>query len=441
MQAIEQWFATREIRRVECLVPDLTGNARGKRVPPRQLSAGTELRFPQVGLIQSVAGECRQDLVSETDPDMLLAPDWRTLTVQPWASEPTAQLICDCTDEQGTPIASAPRNVLRRVLERYAARGLTPVVAPEMEFYLVARAQDGHGVPAAPHGRSGTHETQRSPYGVDAADEFSAVLDDLYRFCEVQGIGAAALLHEVGRGQLEINLDHGDALALADQVFLFKRSAREAARRHGLTATFMAKPLAGEAGSAMHIHQSLLDSKGNNVFSTTSGAASQTFFHFIGGLQRYLPSALVLFAPYVNSYRRLAPFSAAPINVEWGLDNRTCGLRVPNSAPAARRVENRLPGVDANPYLALAASLACGLLGIEQELNPTPPLAGSAYGRPYAFARTLDDAVAALEREDALTELLGPGFVECYGALKRAESEAFARIVTPWETQTLLEHV
>ena len=441
MKDLANWFSERGISRVECLIPDMAGTARGKRVASASL-ANTELRFPLVGLVQSISGDCQQQLVPATDPDMCLQADYASLRPLPWASEPTAQLIYDCHHENGAPIPQAPRGVLKRVLAQYQALGLQPIVAPEMEFYLTAPSAGPGLSPAAPGGRHGRCETRRQPYSLDAADAFSPVLDDIYRYCHAQGIGAAAVLHEVGRGQLEINLDHGDALELADQVFLFKRTVHEAARQHGLIATFMAKPIADDAGSAMHIHQSLIRQQtGQNVFSLADGTASPTFFHYIGGLQRYLPQAMLLFAPYVNSFRRLAPFSAAPINVAWGYDNRSCGLRVPNSPPAARRVENRLPGVDANPYLALAATLACGLLGIRQEIQPEAALQGSAYDLPYAFPRTLGSAIAALQNSEALAELLGSEFVSSYCALKKVEDDEFNRIVTPWELENLLENV
>jgi len=188
----------------------------------------------------------------------------------------------------------------------------------------------------------------------------------------------------------------------------------------------------------MHIHQSLVDKEsGRNIFSRADGAPSDEFFH-LGGLQRYLPAAMLLFAANPNAYRRLCPHSAAPINVEWGIDNRSCGLRVPDSSPAARRVENRLPGMDCNPYLAMAATLACGLLGMEQAIAPSAPLSGSAYGMAATLPASLPQAIAALRDEPALHPLLHPQFVASFCALKEVEWRAFARTITPWEQQHLL---
>ena len=198
-------------------------------------------------------------------------------------------------------------------------------------------------------------------YSIAGVNEFDELVDDIYDFSDKQGLEIDTLIHEEGPAQLEINLRHGDPVELADQVFMFKRTIREAALKHGVFATFMAKPMQEYAGSAMHIHQSLVDIKtGKNVFSKDNGEPSEAFFSFIGGMQHYVPKALVMMAPYVNSYRRLTPDMACPVNNAWGYDNRTTAFRVPNSEPVARRVENRLPSSDANSYLALAASLACG---------------------------------------------------------------------------------
>ena len=283
----------------------------------------------------------------------------------PWATDPTAQVIHDCFDHQGNLVPFAPRTVLRRVCDLFAAEGLQPIVAPELEFYLTARNTDPNTLLRPPVGRSGRAETSRQAYSIDAVNEFDPLFDDVYAFCEAQEIEIDTLIHEDGAAQMEINLIHGDAMSLADQVFMFKRTAREAAFRHKMYATFMSKPMAREPGSAMHIHQSVVDAKtGKNVFSDKDGNPSQLFFSHIAGLQKYLPSSMALFAPNVNAFRRVILGHLAPINTQWGYDNRTAGLRVPISNPDNRRVENRLAGADANPYLALAASLAAHAAGV-----------------------------------------------------------------------------
>jgi glutamine synthetase len=240
---------------------------------------------------------------------------------------------------------------------------------------------------------------------------------------------------------MEINLDHGDPLQLADQVFLFKRTVREVAIRNNMYATFMAKPMQGQPGSAMHIHQSVVDADGNNLFSNADGSPSDAFLHFIGGLQTYLPAAMPFFAPYVNSYRRLSRHTAAPINVRWGYDNRTCGIRIPPSSPVARRVENRVPGVDVNPYLAMAATLACGYLGMVSKIEPSAPMNDSAYNLDYELPRSLEDAVELMQDCPELATILGEEFVQAFCAVKEKEFETFNRAITAWEREHLQLHV
>jgi glutamine synthetase len=250
------------------------------------------------------------------------------------------------------------------------------------------------------------------------------------------------LIHEVGAGQMEINFFHAHPLGLADEVFLFKRTVREAALRHDMFATFMAKPIAGEPGSAMHVHQSLVSKlTGLNIFSNEDGSASNEFHWYIGGLQRYIPAAMALFAPYVNSYRRLVRSNAAPINIQWGSDNRTVGIRSPVAGPAARRVENRVIGADANPYVALAATLACGYLGIVNKIEPAPECKGDAYLGDFQLPRSLGEALTLLRDETDLAEVLGKDFVTVYTEVKEIEYAEFMKVISPWEREHLLLHV
>jgi glutamine synthetase len=250
------------------------------------------------------------------------------------------------------------------------------------------------------------------------------------------------LIHEIGAGQMEINFQHGDPLGLADKVFYFKRTLREAALKHDMYATFMAKPMGGEPGSAMHVHQSVVDTEtGRNIFSTPDGAPAPIFRHYIGGLQRYMPSAMAIVAPYVNSYRRIVRHTAAPINLQWGVDNRTVGFRVPVSGSQDRRVENRIIGADANPYLALAVTLACGYLGMTEQLEPTPMVEGSAYDMPGELPQGLPEALTLLRGEDKLRDVLGERFIDVYAAIKDLEHQEFMTVISPWEREHLLLHV
>ena len=442
-QRINRWLDDNRITEIECLIPDMAGQARGKIVPRHKYDPAAGLRLPEAVHMMSVTGDYpEEDFTSVADGDMLLVPDANSLRPVPWAKEPTAQIIHDCHHFDGRPVDLATRNVLRRVLGMYRDKGWTPVIAPEMEFYLVQVEPDEDIPLKPPLGRTRRTEAGMQSFSIDSINEYDEVFDIMYDWCEAQGIALDTLIHEMGTAQMEINLDHGDPLALADQVFLFKRTIREVAIRHNMYATFMAKPMQGQPGSAMHMHQSVVHTEsGHNIFSQADGSASPAFFHFIAGLQTYLPAATAIFAPHVNSYRRLSRFTSAPINLQWGYDNRTCGLRVPHSGPEARRIENRLAGVDVNPYLVMAASLACGYLGMEQQLSPSEPLTGSAYEKPHQLPRHLDDAVETLMACKPLVELLGEHFIQTYAAVKAVEYREYFDVISPWERRFLLLHV
>ncbi|MEY4906994.1 MAG: hypothetical protein RL260_712 [Pseudomonadota bacterium] len=443
---LEHWLNERRVTEIECLVPDLTGVARGKILPRQKFTEDRGMRLPEAVVAMGVTGEFPEegpyyDVINPTDRDMHLRPDPATVRIVPWATDPTAQVIHDCYDKDGKMVPFAPRSVLRRVCDLFDAEGWNPVVAPELEFYLVARNTDPDMPLKPPIGRSGRAETSRQAYSIDAVNEFDPLFEDVYSYCEQMELNVDTLIHEIGAGQMEINFFHDHPLQLADEVFFFKRTLREAAMRHNMFATFMAKPIAGEPGSAMHIHQSIVNKDGQNIFSNPDGTASKEFYWYIGGLQKYIPSAMALFAPYVNSYRRLSRFTAAPINIQWGTDNRTVGIRSPVASPAARRIENRVIGADANPYVALAATLACGYLGIKQQIEPTPECKGDAYLGDYQLPRSLGEALEKLRNEKALAEVLGESFITVYTEIKEIEYAEFMKVISPWEREHLLLHV
>ncbi|MBK8529138.1 MAG: glutamine synthetase [Rubrivivax sp.] len=444
---LEIWLNQHRVTEIECLVPDLTGVARGKILPREKFTEDRGMRLPEAVVAMGVTGEFPEegpyyDVISPTDRDMQLRPDPTTVRIVPWATDPTAQVIHDCYDRAGQLVPYAPRSVLRHVCDLYAAEGWAPVVAPELEFYLVARNTDPDVPLKPPVGRSGRSETSRQAYSIDAVNEFDPLFEDIYDYCEKMELNVDTLIHEVGAGQMEINFFHAHPLGLADEVFLFKRTVREAALRHDMYATFMAKPIAGEPGSAMHVHQSVVrSSDGGNIFSNPDGTPSQEFFWYIGGLQKYTPAAMALFAPYVNSYRRLSRFTAAPINIQWGTDNRTVGIRSPLASPAARRIENRVIGADANPYVALAATLACGYLGIKKRIEPTAECKGDAYLGDFQLPRSLIEALNLLRAETDLAEMLGAGFITVYSEVKEIEHAEFMKVISPWEREHLLLHV
>ena len=443
---LKRWLKDRRITEVECLVPDITGNARGKIIPAAKFSHDYGTRLPEGIFATTVTGEYPDnydDLVSPSDSDMLLRPDADTVRMVPWATDPTAQVIHDCFTKNGERHELAPRNVLHRVLKLYADMGLQPIIAPELEFFLVQRNTDPDFPLQPPAGRNGRPETARQSYSIDAVNEFDPILDLMYDYCEAMELDVDTLIHESGAAQLEVNFEHADPMSRADQVFLFKRTMREAAMRHGIYATFLAKPMENEPGSSMHIHQSLVDADtGKNVFAGgKKGPHSDLFMHYLAGLQKYVPAAMAIFGPNVNSYRRLAFGEVSPKNVMWGYDNRTCGLRVPMDTPENTRVESRFAGSDVNPYLALAATLACGYLGIQEKLQPTPPLAGSAHSKGYDLPRSLEEAIVLLRKSKPLRNLLGERFVKAYTSVKEKEHQTYFRVISSWEREFLLLNV
>ena len=440
------WAAARGVSEIECLVPDLAGVARGKIMPSSKFFDDTAMALPSSIFMQTISGEYPEEggefRYDPSHGDIELRPDFSTLCAVPWASDPTAQVIHDAVFHDGRPVEIAPRQVLKRVIDLYSERGWSPVVAPELEFYLVKRNTDPDYPLEPPIGRSGRPEAGRRSYSISAVNEFDAVFEDIYAFAEAQALEVDTLIHEEGAAQMEINLRHGDPLALSDQVFLLKRTIREAALKHDIYATFMAKPIAHEPGSAMHVHQSVLSKKsGENIFTDAKGRPTPAFFHFLGGQQRYLPAATCMLAPYVNSYRRLVKSASAPVNVQWGYDNRTTGLRIPPSSATNRRVENRVPSSDANPYLAMAASLACGYLGLIHHLTPGEPVSGSARGAEFDLPVGLLEAVGLFEETEEFTQVFGRGFVTTFAAVKRAEFATFMRVISPWEREFLLLNV
>jgi glutamine synthetase len=311
----EEYISSNRISEVECLVADMSGTARGKILPPKKFLSGHKskgLRVPEEVFTLTINGRFVSDTnaVSDSAIDIYMQPDVDTIRIVPWYSEPTAQVICDAFHLNHDPVTISPRHVLKRVLQLYKDKGWRPVVAPELEFYLVKKNFDPDYPLEAAVGRSGRKESGGQAYGIDAANDFDPIVEDIYDWCEAQELDVDTLSHEAGPAQLEINFNHGDPLELADQVFLFKRTVRQAALKHDVYATFMAKPHENEPGSSMHIHQSVMDSKtGKNIFTGKDGKPSKLFLNHIGGLQRYLAGALPLLAPNVNSYRRLVPES------------------------------------------------------------------------------------------------------------------------------------
>ncbi len=441
---LRNWLNANRIEEIEAVIPDMTGVAKGKILPAKKYQEDVGLRLPESIFGLTVDGDypTQWDVLGDSDGDIFLKPDPTTVRMVPFTEDPTAVIIHDCYHFDGKPVEVAPRQVLRRVLDLYKQQGWTPVIAPEVEFYLVKPNTDADYPLEPPVGRSGRPEAGRQSFSIDALNEFDPLFEDLYDYCETQEIDIETLIHESGVAQMEINLVHGNALDLSDQVFLFKRGLREVAMRHKIYATFMAAPMEKQPGSALHVHQSIIDGQGSNIFSHRNGNESDYFRWYIGGLQKYLPSVMSLIAPNVNSYRRLAPNDfGIPVNTNWGYDNRNAGLRIPFSDPGARRVENRIAGADVNPYLAVAASLACGYLGMMEQVQPGEPVEGDTAHSESTLPHTLQEAINALLECQALHPIFGEKFVRLYGSVKQHEYNVFLNVISAWEREHLLLNV
>ena len=443
-QAARTYIEGQRLDEVECIIADLPGIARGKAVPASKFARQDYFHLPDSIFYQTITGDWGEAAGEDgfIERDMILRPDFSTASAAPWTGDWTLQVIHDAYDRDGEPIPFSPRNVLKRVVQLYRDKGWKPIVAPEMEFFLVAPNVDPAQGIKPMMGRSGRPAAARQAYSMTAVDEFGPVIDDIYDFAEHQGFEIDGITQEGGAGQLEINLRHGDPVKLADEVFYFKRLIREAALRHNCFATFMAKPIADEPGSAMHIHHSITDIEtGQNIFSGPQGGETDAFYNFIAGLQNHLPAGLAVMAPYVNSYRRYVKDHAAPINLEWARDNRTTGIRVPLSGPEARRVENRIAGMDCNPYLGIALSLACGYLGLTQQERPRRQFYGDAYEGEGDIPQVMGNALDLFDEATALHGVLGSEFARVYSIVKRAEYEEFLQVISPWEREHLLLNV
>ncbi len=433
------------VEEVEIVIPDLAGTSRGKAMLARKFRPDETYFLPISLFYQTISGEyVDMDITNQwLERDVVLVPDLSTASAVPWAGVPTLQVICDMKERESGALEIAPRTVLRRVLDLYDALGLKAVVAPELEFYLTKQNVDPNEPIEPPVGRTGRKGFGRQVYSMAAVDEYGPVIDTVYDFAEEQGLQIDTVIQEGGAGQIEINLQHGDPMNLADQVFYFKRTIREAALKHEVFATFMAKPMRDEPGSAMHLHQSIIHKEtGKNIFSNEDGTPADAFYQFIGGSQKYLNEAVPLLAPYVNSYRRITiDGQSAPANLEWAADNRTTGLRIPHSGPDARRVENRVIGMDCNPYLAIAASLACGLLGMRNKIDPRDEAVDEVFEVDNPLPGSLIAALALFEEANEIWDVLGPEFCKLYLDIKRAENEEYQREISPWERRHLLLHV
>ncbi len=428
-----------------CLI-DLCGIIRGKRYPRADLEKlfRSGLQFPYSTYYLDVTGHCADPCgrgISDGDPDGVCLPVPGTLVPTPWVSERAAQVLVTMSDGDGAPASAEPRNVAAGVCRRFTELGLRPVIAFELEFYLLDEVADDQGRPQPPVSPlTGLRDNSTQVYGVDEVTGFTDLFGEVDRAAAAQNIPASVTSAEFAPGQYEINLKHVDApLAAADHCALLRQVVRGVARRHGIRATFMPKPFPERAGNGMHVHMSLLDGDGNNVFDDGSAAGSETLRFAIGGMLATLSDAMAVFSPSINGYRRFAPRLYVPVTKSWGIDNRSVALRIPSGASSSRRFEHRVAGADANPYLVLAVLLAGIHHGLSQRIDPGPAWQGSACEEADAdIPADLSSALARLRSSRVLKSYLGDSYVDLYCATKQAELASFMDHITPREYEWYL---
>jgi len=429
------------LRQIRIVIPDLNGVARAKRMSPQalpKLMTG-DAKMPLSTLNLDIRGNDIEDspLVFDTgDADGFLRPTPRGLLPMPWIGPEAAMLPMAMHREDGTPFAGDARHALAAVVDRLAAQGLTAVTATELEFYLIDDSEGPFQPPSNPiTGRRGWGAATLSMQVMDA---FNSFFDALYEGCEALGIDADTATSEAGPGQFEINLNHGaDPLRMADDTWLFKLLVRRLARAHGFAASFMAKPYPDASGNGLHVHASLLDRDGRNIFDDGSAQGSVALRHAIGGVLASMADATLIFAPHAGSYDRLVPGAHAPTGIGWAYENRTASIRVPNGPPAARRLEHRVPGGDANPYLVLAAILGGMELGLADKIPPPAPLTGNAYTQELPqIPDTWQGAVRQFAGSKLMQRLFPARLIDNFTRTKQQEIDVLSAL-SPQDLQTL----
>ncbi|MCG8273479.1 glutamine synthetase family protein [Aquamicrobium sp. NLF2-7] len=435
-----------QVESVRVAICDLNGVMRGKRIAADQarkaLDGGMRMAYSLIGM--DIWGEDIEGnplVYSTGDSDAVCHWTGRPIVPVDWTPLPTALIPLTLAYDDGRPFPGDPRQALAEIQRRYAARGLTPVVATELEFYLFDAASNEPVGPVSPV--NGRRLNADGALSIDELDAFETFISEVYAACRAQNIPVDTTIAENGVGQFEINLNHvANALKAADDAILFKRVVRGIARKHGFIASFMAKPYGDRAGSGLHVHFSLLDGDGNNVFDDGTEKGTDIMRHAVGGLLRGMAQSTLIFAPHFNSYRRLRPKSYAPTAVAWGYENRMVAIRIPGGSHKARRIEHRVAGADANPYLVLASVLGSALIGMEEACDPGQPIAMDVDS--HDLPRLPSDwlaAIAAFEQGKLMQALFAPELRDAFVACKQQEADTFARKVGSFELETYMEMV
>jgi glutamine synthetase len=420
-----------DIRYVDALYVDICGRPRGKRCPVDKLASlyAEGVQSPQSHFLLDVNGDSSDPVgrgFSDGDPDTTLHPVPGSLALVPWANEPLGQVLIGerAGERAGFPVD--PRLILAKAAEPLAELGLKPVMAVELEFYLFEPEPDAEGRPRLAASPFGGGRTTTATNSIEELEAIGGFLGEVESFCRQQQIPASVVSSEMAAGQFEINLHHVDQPVLAgDHALLLRRVIQMAARRHGMRASFMPKPFLDAAGSGMHVHVSLVDAEGRNLFDDGSAAGSALLRQAIGGLHQAMPESQALFAPSLNAFRRFGPGQFVPLNRFWGYNNRAVAFRVPAGPAAARRIEHRVAGADANPCLVLAAILAAIHHGLEAKADPGPPREGNVVEEDAGLSFDLAAALDRLGSGEILGRYIDPGYLQVYAEVKRAERARF----------------
>jgi glutamine synthetase len=442
----ERLAACAGAQRVEAFIVDINAVPRGKWIPMSK--AGTVARkglpMPRSLYAQDIWGQdvAAAGLAFGTgDPDGFCFPVAHSIAPVTWAQLPTAQMLVSMVDDEGRPFFADPRAMLQRQVDALAARGLTANVAVELEFYLLA---DGPGAPRPVRlAQPGDGENPLHPgnvLSIESLCEQEGFMNDLMTACRAQGLPDEAILHENSPGQFEVNLTYQpDALFAADQAILLKRAVKAVARRHAMRACFMAKPFGDTAGSGMHVHVSLIDAQGRPHFADAEGKPSPSLRHAIGGLIATLGDAMLLAAPHGNSYRRFRLNSHAPMTAAWGWGDRTAAIRAIEGDARSIRIEHRVAGADANPYLVTAGILAGIVEGLERRIDPGNPQDTGA-GKPQGEMLPLDwrSAITRFEASEFVARHFGEAAQRVISACKWQDYDGLLGRIPDTDYETYL---
>ncbi len=446
---LQGWLQSNsEVARLQVAVCDLNGVMRGKLIPREQAEKlRNGIRMPLSALGIDIWGEdvIGSEQVFETgDGDGICEFTGRGPLPLPWLDSPTALIPLWMLDEQMQDTTGDPRRALAAVCASYKAAGLRPVIATELEFYLFDAQLSDTGQPQPPSSPFTGRPTEGGAlYALDELEAYEHFIKDVYEGCDAQGIAADAAIAENGNGQFEINLLHlDDPLRAADDAVLFKRLVKGLARKHGYRASFMAKPYGNRSGSGMHLHFSVLDNAGDNVFDDGGDAGTEALRHAVAGCLAAAAQSTLLFAPHQNSYRRLRPNTHAPIAIGWGYENRTALVRIPGGSHKARRIEHRAAGADSNPYLVIAAVLGAALEGMQKQLPCPDPIEGDAYNAGLDnLPLSWQGALAAFVDGDCMQKVFNSTLRQMLVACKEQEIEALATQVSDIEVRSYLDAV